>query len=163
MLTCKQADLAGPGVEEVGWLEGRGAVAGSGGSSPVGHVAKGNCDVLGMRAGKRGECREEAGSSDNQDELVELCLLRGLHSLTDAELPLQTSDFYSKHMLPAKPPGDLRRASVPSLPPCLCDRAPCPVPDGSPQHWASVSARGWDVRGNVPRGVNAVTVLDEIS
>lgn len=33
------------------------------------------------------------------------CLLGGLHSLEDSELPIQTSDFYSKHMLPAKPEG----------------------------------------------------------
>lgn len=33
------------------------------------------------------------------------CLLGGLQSLTDAELPILTSDFYSKHMLPAKPEG----------------------------------------------------------
>jgi translation initiation factor 2D len=33
------------------------------------------------------------------------CLLGGLQSLQDAELPILTSDFYSKHMLPAKPEG----------------------------------------------------------
>ncbi len=47
----------------------------------------------------------EAGV-ESQDTLVEQCLLKGLHSVSDAELPIQTSDFYSKHMLPAKSPGD---------------------------------------------------------
>ena len=37
---------------------------------------------------------------------AQACLLGGLQSLTDAELPIQTSDFYSKHMLPAKPEGE---------------------------------------------------------
>ena len=33
------------------------------------------------------------------------CLFGGLHSVEDSELPILTSDFYSKHMLPAKPEG----------------------------------------------------------
>ena len=43
---------------------------------------------------------------------AQACLLGGLHSLADAELPIQTSDFYSKHMLPAKPEGDSSDASL---------------------------------------------------
>ena len=46
------------------------------------------------------------GAVMGQDELAEHCLLSGLQSLQDAELPIMTSDFYSKHMLPAKPPGE---------------------------------------------------------
>jgi hypothetical protein len=52
-----------------------------------------------------GAGRGEDVAPDSQDALLELCLLAGLLSLSDSELPLLTSDFYSKHMLPAKPPG----------------------------------------------------------
>ena len=51
------------------------------------------------------------GALMGQDELAEHCLLCGLQSLQDAELPIMTSDFYSKHMLPAKPPG--KRGHIP--------------------------------------------------
>jgi hypothetical protein len=52
-------------------------------------------------------CRgQEEGGAESQDTLVEQCLLRGLHTVSDGDLPIQTSDFYSKHMLPAKAPGD---------------------------------------------------------
>ena len=37
-----------------------------------------------------------------------MCLLEGLHAVTDGELPMLTSDFYAKHMLPAKPEGGPR-------------------------------------------------------
>lgn len=34
------------------------------------------------------------------------CLLGGLQSVDDSELPMLTSDFYSKHMLRLKPDGE---------------------------------------------------------
>ncbi len=39
---------------------------------------------------------------------MQVCLLGGLQAVTDGELPLLTSDFYAKHMLPAKPEGGPR-------------------------------------------------------
>ncbi len=36
---------------------------------------------------------------------MQVCLLEGLHAVTDGELPMLTSDFYAKYMLPAKPEG----------------------------------------------------------
>lgn len=51
----------------------------------------------------QGESTSEAGAS--LDEVADACLLAGLSTLTDKELPIMTSDFYTKHMLPAKPPG----------------------------------------------------------
>lgn len=49
----------------------------------------------------------ESSASMSQDELAQHCLLAGLHSVADNELPIMTSDFYSKHMLPAKPQGEI--------------------------------------------------------
>jgi len=37
---------------------------------------------------------------------VEHCLLAGLLAVTDEELPVMLSDFYSKHMLANKPDGE---------------------------------------------------------
>ncbi|CAL5226777.1 g9634 [Coccomyxa viridis] len=54
----------------------------------------------------------------SQDELIEVCLLEGLHAVTDGELPMLTSDFYAKHMLPAKPEGasmDIKKSSYKKL------------------------------------------------
>ena len=39
------------------------------------------------------------------DGIVEHCLLAGLLAVTDEELPMMLSDFYSKHMLANKPDG----------------------------------------------------------
>jgi hypothetical protein len=39
------------------------------------------------------------------DGIVEHCLLAGLLAVTDEELPIMLSDFYSKHMLANKPNG----------------------------------------------------------
>ncbi len=37
---------------------------------------------------------------------MEHCLLAGLLAVTDEELPVMLSDFYSKHMLANKPEGE---------------------------------------------------------
>jgi hypothetical protein len=39
------------------------------------------------------------------DELLEAAVLAGLLTLKNADLPIQTGDFYTKHMIPAKPEG----------------------------------------------------------
>lgn len=39
------------------------------------------------------------------DSLLELAVLQGLHSLRTAELPIQSSDFYTRHMIPCRPDG----------------------------------------------------------
>ena len=41
----------------------------------------------------------------DMDTLLEAAVLGGLRSLKNAELPIQTSDFYQKHMLPLRPDG----------------------------------------------------------
>lgn len=53
-----------------------------------------------------------------QDALAEHCLLAALTTVADADLPLLTSDLYSKHMAPARPPGtvlDLKKSSFKQL------------------------------------------------
>ena len=59
---------------------------------------------------------------------MQVCLLEGLHAVTDEQLPMLTSDFYAKYMLPAKPEGSspclnqmrhLRPAKSLLYPPCL--------------------------------------------
>lgn len=37
--------------------------------------------------------------------VLQECLLGGLQSVADEDLPMLTSDFYSKHMLPSKSEG----------------------------------------------------------
>ena len=39
------------------------------------------------------------------DTLLETSVLAGLQSLTNANLPIMTSDFYTKYMVPNKPEG----------------------------------------------------------
>ena len=41
----------------------------------------------------------------NPDAVAVHCLLAGCHSVGDSELPIMTSDFQSKHMLPNLPEG----------------------------------------------------------
>ncbi len=41
------------------------------------------------------------------DEMLEQAVLGGLQTLKAIELPIQFSDFYSKHMLAHRPPGGL--------------------------------------------------------
>ena len=53
------------------------------------------------------QLQEDASTSGlSLDEVADSCLLAGLLTLADKDLPIMTSDFYTKHMLPAKPPGD---------------------------------------------------------
>ena len=50
---------------------------------------------------------QQAGNADlSPDEIADSCLLAGLGTVSDKEMPIMTSDFYTKHMLPAKPPGE---------------------------------------------------------
>lgn len=46
-----------------------------------------------------------AAAGGSQDEVIEACLLAGLHAVPDSALPMLSSDFYSKYMLPNRPPG----------------------------------------------------------
>jgi translation initiation factor 2D len=46
-----------------------------------------------------------AAAAIDMDALLEAAVLAGLQNLKTADLPIQTSDFYTKHMLPAKPEG----------------------------------------------------------
>lgn len=52
---------------------------------------------------------QENGSDSglSPDEVAETCLLAGLMTVSDKEMPIMTSEFYTRHMLPAKPPGML--------------------------------------------------------
>ena len=50
-------------------------------------------------------CSAECNVPRDPDGLVEWLLVAGLHKVKDVELPMQTSDFYSKCMLACKPPG----------------------------------------------------------
>ncbi|EFN52364.1 hypothetical protein CHLNCDRAFT_138791 [Chlorella variabilis] len=45
------------------------------------------------------------GATLDMDAILEAAVLAGLHSLKSADLPIQTGDFYTKHMIPAKPEG----------------------------------------------------------
>jgi hypothetical protein len=48
----------------------------------------------------------------NPDAVAVHCLLAGCHSVNDSELPIMTSDFQSKHMLPNLPEGGLYARAV---------------------------------------------------
>lgn len=53
-----------------------------------------------------------------QDAIAEFCLLSALAAIPDADLPMLTSDLYSKHMVPAKPAGvtlDLKKSTFKQL------------------------------------------------
>lgn len=54
----------------------------------------------------------------NPDAVAVHCLLAGCHSVSDDTLPIMTSDFQSKHMLPNLPEGDLAWLR----PNCLADQ-----------------------------------------
>ena len=56
----------------------------------------------------------------NPDAVAVHCLLAGCHSVDDGELPIMTSDFQSKHMLPKLPEGE---GSSPSS--RACRYCPC--------------------------------------
>ena len=60
---------------------------------------------------------------------TQACLLGGLQAVTDDDLPMLTSDFYAKHMLPAKPEGGcLPLAPLKGCSACAMQRLcpPCP-------------------------------------
>ena len=42
----------------------------------------------------------------SMDAIVERCLEGGLLAVPEAELPIMTSDFYTKYMLPCRPAGE---------------------------------------------------------
>ncbi|KAL4422679.1 hypothetical protein ABPG75_008876 [Micractinium tetrahymenae] len=46
-----------------------------------------------------------AGGAASMDALLEAAVLAGLQTLKNADLPIQCGDFYTKHMLPARPEG----------------------------------------------------------
>lgn len=48
---------------------------------------------------------EPSPSGVGMDEALESAVLLGLHTLKNAELPIQFSEFFSKHMQPHKPEG----------------------------------------------------------
>ncbi|KAL4852879.1 Eukaryotic translation initiation factor 2D [Chlorella vulgaris] len=59
-----------------------------------------------------------AAAAIDMDALLEAAVLAGLQTLKTADLPIQTSDFYTKHMLPAKPEGtmyDLKQSKYKKL------------------------------------------------
>ena len=101
-------------------------------SVPNGQIVS-ESELLGMEGGPSGVewgTASEGGSDGvgaqvahpmptDPDGVVEYCLMAGLHSVADAELPIMTSDFYSKHMLPNKPPGAHPRppSTLPTHPP----------------------------------------------
>ncbi|BDA49270.1 Eukaryotic translation initiation factor 2D [Coccomyxa sp. Obi] len=61
---------------------------------------------------------DAVASVEDPDQTIEACLLGGLQSVADEDLPMLTSDFYSKHMLPAKPDGanvDIKKTSYKKL------------------------------------------------
>ena len=71
-----------------------------------------------------GEATAAAAADMSPDVVIEHCLLAGLHSLPDSGLPILTSDFYSKHMLPHKPPGARESHCNPHMPKFGCSLWP---------------------------------------
>ena len=55
----------------------------------------------------KAEAAAEQDEPMSMDEIVERCLLGGLLAVPETELPLMASDFYTKYMLPCRPPGEL--------------------------------------------------------
>lgn len=70
----------------------------------------GSADAEGSEAGAGAPAGEAAGAAAggavDMDSLLEAAVLAGLHSLKNADLPIQAGDFYTKHMVPAKPEGE---------------------------------------------------------
>ena len=98
---------AGPAAEQLSAL----ALGGGEGAAPA--AAAGEA-AEGGEAGGREDAggREEAAAEEpagpaglDMDALLEHAVLAGLHTLKAAELPIQSSDFYTRHMVPAKPAG----------------------------------------------------------
>lgn len=85
-----------------------GSEANGGGGRGAGGVEEAEDALGGLSLGdaspQAGSKGGEAGGMD-MDAILECCLLGGLLAVPDGELPLLTSDFYSKYMLPAKPQG----------------------------------------------------------
>lgn len=53
------------------------------------------------------KANEPENPSMSHDEIAEQSLLVGLQLVKDKDLPIITSDFYSKFMVPNRPPGRL--------------------------------------------------------
>lgn len=62
--------------------------------------------AAGPAAGPKAEDAAEQDEPLSMDEVVERCLLGGLLAVPEAELPIMASDFYTKYMLPCRPPGN---------------------------------------------------------
>lgn len=82
-------------------------LAGAGGSADAEASAGG---TQGSEAGAGAPAGEAAGAAAggavDMDSLLEAAVLAGLHALKNADLPIQAGDFYTKHMVPAKPEGE---------------------------------------------------------
>ena len=66
----------------------------------------------GAEPAAQGPAQAEEDGPMSMDQIVEQCLEGGLLAVPDGELPIMTSDFYSKYMLPCRPAGDLRSPIV---------------------------------------------------
>ncbi|PRW32977.1 Eukaryotic translation initiation factor 2D [Chlorella sorokiniana] len=90
----------GEAAEQLGGLQ----LAAGGGSADAGGAAGGaeGSSEAGSSAAAGGA---GAGGAVDMDSLLEAAVLAGLQSLKNADLPIQAGDFYTKHMVPAKPEG----------------------------------------------------------
>lgn len=93
------ADAAGEAAEQLGGLQ---LAAGSSSSA----AAEGG--VGGTEGSEAAAGAAATGSAVDMDSLLEAAVLAGLQSLKNADLPIQAGDFYTKHMVPAKPEGEGR-------------------------------------------------------
>ena len=77
-------------------------------------VAAGQLDSLQLGGGEPAPAAAAAAPPGgmSMDALLEAAVLAGLHTLKTAELPIQTGDFYTKHMVPGRPEGECLMGGV---------------------------------------------------
>lgn len=107
-----EAGAAGEAAQRLGGLQlgAEGGTAdgssggGGGGSTGAAAAAEGNGGGSGSAAPAGGA--GGAGAGADMDALLEAAVLAGLQTLKNADLPIQAGDFYTKHMLAARPEGE---------------------------------------------------------
>ena len=78
----------------------------AGGAAPMAAAVGGlSLEEGGGGSGDAGAATAGRAAPVDMDAQLEAAAIAGLHTLKTAELPIQLSDFYTRHMLPTKPEG----------------------------------------------------------
>lgn len=107
------ADAAADGVQRLSVTDAQPA-AGDDSAHAAGGPSTAGAAAPAAGAGRDGKSSNATSSAaaaapavdvSSPDAVAVHCLLAGLHSVQDGELPIMTSDFQSKHMIPSLPEG----------------------------------------------------------